>query len=187
MNPRTVYFLAAVVFLVVSLTLATGRYYLRARRSYRASWETLLKRLTFVDRDAIAEVALDVIDEFGHQRQDENSALLNSSEIWKLLGGWDGLNALEANCTVLIDLAFYVQQWYPVKALVVAEQLRRSTREIEWHIQRLKSASKAGKLESCILMNAQRAAVAYFLMTRHVLELYENGNAMALADLQQRI
>jgi hypothetical protein len=95
------------------------------------------------------------------------------------------MEALEANCTVLIDLAFYVQQWYPEKALVVAEQLRLSAREIEWHVQRLKAAAKSGQLETCIFMNAQRAAVAYFLMTRHVLSLYEHGNLPMLPDLQQ--
>jgi hypothetical protein len=186
-SPRTVYFLAAVVFLVVFLAAVAVRYYLRARRSYRASWESLLDRLTLVDRSAIAEIALDVIDESGRRRRDEASAILGSSQVWNLIGGWEGLRALEANCTVLIDLAFYVQQWYPEKALLVAEQLRLSAREIDWHMQRIKSGAKAGKLESCILMNAQRAAVTYFLMTRQLLALYESSNVPALSALQQRL
>jgi hypothetical protein len=140
-----------------------------------------------VDRDAIAEIALDVIDEYGHQRRDEQSAILESSEVWKLIGGWDGIEALEANCAVLIDLAFYVQQWYPEKALAAAEQLRLGTREIEWHVQRLKTAAKAGRLESSILMYAQRAAVTYYLMTRRVLALYEHRNLPMLADLQKTL
>jgi hypothetical protein len=186
-SPRTIYFLAAALFLLIFLATTAGRYYLRARRSYQATWEGLLKRLTFVDRSAIAEIALDVVNESGDQRQDEDSAILGSSEIWKLIGGWDGIEALEANCTVLIDLAFYVQQWYPEKALIVAEQLRLSAREIEWHVQRLKAAAKAGKLETSIIMNAQRAAVTYFLMTRHVLSLYEHGNLPMLPDLQRSL
>jgi hypothetical protein len=186
-SPRTLYFLAAAALLLIFLTVTAGRYYLRARRSHQATWESLLKRLTFVDRQAIAEIALDVVNPWGGQRRDENSAILGSSEIWKLIGGWDGIEALEANCIVLIDLAFYVQQWYPEKALVVAEQLRLSAREIEWHVQRLKAAEKAGKLETSILMNAQRAAVTYFLMTRHVLSLYEQGNLPMLPDLQQSL
>jgi hypothetical protein len=186
-SPRAVYFLAAAVFLLVFLATTAGRYYLRARRTSQTDWESLLKRLTFVDRNAIEEIALDVVNASGNQRQDENSAILESSEIWKLIGGWDGIEALEANCIVLIDLAFYVQQWYPEKALVVAEQLRLSTREIEWHVQRLKAAAKAGKLETSVLMNAQRAAVTYFLMTRQVLSLYENGNLPMLTDLQRSL
>jgi hypothetical protein len=186
-SPRTVYFLVAALFLLIFLAATSGRYYLRARKSYQATWESLLKRLILVDRNAIAEIALDVVDASGQQRQDEGSATLGSSEIWKLLGGWDGIEALEANCVVLIDLAFYVQQWYPEQALVTAEQLRLSAREIEWHVQRMKAAEKAGKLETSIVMNAQRAAVAYFLMTRHVLSLYEHGNLPMLLDLQQSL
>jgi hypothetical protein len=186
-SPRTLYFLAAAAFLLVFLATTAGRYYLRGRRTSQATWESLLKRLTFVDRNAIAEIALDVVNPSGDQRRDEGSAILGSSEIWKLIGGWDGVEALEANCLVLIDLAFYVQQWHPEKALVVAEQLRLSAREIEWHVQRLKAAAKAGKLETSILMNAQRAAVTYFLMTRHVLALYEHGNLPMLPDLQQSL
>jgi hypothetical protein len=186
-SPRTLYFLAAAMFLLVFLATTAGRYYLRARRSSQATWESLLKRLTFVDRNAIAEIALDVVNASGNQRRDDNSAILGSTEIWKLIGGWDGIDALEANCIVLIDLAFYVQQWYPEKALVAAEQLRLSAREIEWHVQRLKAATKAGKLEISIPMNAQRAAVTYFLMTRRVLSLYEGANLPMLTDLQQTL
>ena len=184
MSLRTIDFLAGAVLLFVFLAAIGGHYYLRARRSSWATWESLLNRLTFVDRAAIARIALDVIDESGHRRKDETSAMLESAEIWKLIGGWNGVEALESNCTVLIDLAFYVQQWYP-EALFVAEQLRLSTREIEWHVERLRGAAKLGKLESSIPMNAQRAAVAYFLMTRHVLSLYEHGNLPMLPDLQQ--
>jgi hypothetical protein len=186
-NPRTIYFLGSVVFLVVFLVTSAGHYYRRARRSSQGSWEGLLKRLTFVDRNAIAKIALDVIDESGHQRTDENSAILESSHIWQLIGGWDGMEALEANCAVLIDLASYVQQWYPEKALVVAEQLRLSTREIQWHVERLKSAARGGKLESSILMNAQRAAVTYYLMTRSVLGLYESWNLPMRSDLEKTL
>lgn len=87
---------------------------------------------------------------------------------------------------MLIDLAFYVQQWYP-EALAVTEQLRLSAREIEWHVGRLKSAAQTGKLENSILMNAQRVAVTYYLMTQRLLTLYERGNFPMLAELQKAL
>jgi hypothetical protein len=186
-SPRTIYFLVAALLMLVFLASAAVHYGLRGRRSSQGTWESLLKRLTFVDRNAIAVIALDVIDESGHQRRDDNSAMMAAPEIWKLIGGWDGIEALEANCTVLIDLAFFVQQWYPETALVVAEQLRLNAREIQWHVGRLKGAAKSGNLESSILMNAQRAAVTYFLMTRHVLALYECRNLPMLPDLQKAL
>ena len=186
-NSRTIIFLIAVAVLVATL-LAIAAYSLRrARRSSRRDWESLLKRLTAVDRGSIAEVALDIIDESGQQRRDEGSAILDSAQIWKLVGGLDGLEVLEAeNCAALIDLAFYVQQWYP-EALAVAEQLRLSAREIEWHVERLRGAKKTGKLESAFPMYAQRAVATYYLMTRRLLALYEQGNLAMLADLEKAL
>jgi hypothetical protein len=98
----------------------------------------------------------------------------------------EGVEALEANSRVLIDLAFYLQQWYP-EALVVAEQLRLSAREIEWQVGRLRGAAQTGKLESAFPMYAQRAAAAYYLMTQRLLDLYEQGNPPRLAALQKAL
>jgi hypothetical protein len=185
-NIRTVYFIVAIAVFVLALTVVAMYYHRRSQESSQKNWERLLKRLTLVDRSSIAEVALDIIDESGQQRKDEASAVLEPSQIWKLVGGLDGLEVLEANCAVLVDLAFYVQRWYP-EALVVAEQLRLSAREIEWHVGRLKSAQKTGKLESAFTMYAQPAVAKYYLMTRQVLALYEEGNLAMLADLRNAL
>jgi hypothetical protein len=69
----------------------------------------------------------------------------------------------------------------------VAEQLRLNAREIEWHIGRLKGAAQTGNLESSFADYAQRAAVIYYLMTKHVLSLYEQARLPELAELQQAI
>jgi hypothetical protein len=183
---RSVIFLIAVAILVTALLVIAAYSLRRARRSSRRDWESLLKRLTAVNRGSISEVALDIIDESGQQRRDEGSAALDSGQVWKLVGGLEGLEVLEANCAVLIDLAFYVQQWYP-EALAVAEQLRLSAKEIEWHVERLRGAQKTGKLESAFPMYAQRAVATYYLMTRRVLALYEQGNLAMLADLEKAL
>lgn len=185
-NTRTVVYLIAVAILAISLLVLAAHYLRRARRTSQRDWESLLKRLAAVDRGSIAEVALDIIDESGQQRRDEDSATLDPAQIWKLIGGLDGLEVLEANCAVLIDLAFYVQQWYP-EALLVTEQLRLGAREIQWHVERLRSARKTGKLEIAFPMYAQRAVATYYLMTRRVLALYEQGNPVMLADLEKAL
>ena len=185
-DSRTVvFFVAIAAFLVVLATIAV-RSYRRAGKSSDGDWERLLKRLQVVDRSSIAEVALDIIDESGQQRRDEGSAILEPEQIWKLVGGLKGLEVLKTNCAVLIDLAFYVQQWYP-EALVVAEELRLSAREIEWHVERLKSAERTGKLKSAFAMYAQPAVGKYYLMTQRLLALYEQGNLPMLADLRKAL
>jgi len=103
-----------------------------------------------------------------------------------MIGGMDGLEVLERNCAVLVDLVFYVQQWYP-EALEIAEQLRLNAREIEWHIGRLKGAAKVGKAETSFPENAQRVIEIYYMMTRQVLSLYQQCNLPEFADLQRAL
>lgn len=186
LNNHPVIFLVLSAIFVLALTVIAAFAFRRARRSSRGNWEDLVKRLVFVDRQSIEQIALDIIEPSGQPRQDKGSAILDATHIWELIGGWKGLEALENNCAVLIDLAFYVQQWYP-EALTVTEQLRLNTREIKWHIDRLKIARQTGKLESTIPMYAQQAAAKYYLMTQNLLSLYERGNRSMLAELQKAI
>jgi hypothetical protein len=189
MTSRSLYFL---IFLAVFVTaiLATGAYfYLRSRQRQKypyGNFERLLKRLSSVDRDNVAMIARDFIDESGHWRTDEDDLDLDPSQIWLLIGGLKGIEVLERNCAVLVDLVFYAQRWYP-EAVVLTEQLRQNAREIEWHVDRLKSAEKTGKLESSFADNAQRAVATYYLMTRRVLALYEQSNMPGVTELQRAL
>jgi hypothetical protein len=183
---RTIYFLIAVGIFLASLAVIVGYYYRRSRRSSQGSWEDLLNRLASVDQHSIQEIALDIVDESGQPRRDENSAVLEPSDLWTRIGGLKGLEVLESNGAVLIDLAFYVQQRYP-EALAVTEELRLAAREIAWHVERLRGAAQTGKLESSFPMYAQRAVATYYLMTRRVLDLYEQQRLPMLADLQKAL
>ena len=182
-----VYFFIALGIFLAALFATGGFYYLRYRRRQKypyGKWESLLKRLSSVNRDNLALIALDFIDESGDRRVGKQDSDLDPAEIWPLIGGMTGLEALELNCAVLVDLVFYVQQWYP-EALAIANQLRLNAREIEWHVSRLKGAEKTGRLEAFFPDYAQRAIATYYLMTRCVLDLYEQGNLPGLADLQR--
>jgi hypothetical protein len=175
-------FLLVVVIFVVALAGVFVYSLVRARRTSASTWTDLLDKLVDVNRGNLAIVALDLVDEDGNPR-DSDMPELEPEKIWGLLGGMEGLKALESNCDVLIDLAAYVQVWYP-EALVVAEDLRRNAREIKWHIERLQGAAETGKLESSYPAYAQRVAATYYLMTKHVLALYETANVPGFGDLQ---
>jgi len=186
MSGHSVLFVVA-VSVVVLCSLIVGAYYLhRARRTREGSWENILKRLTYVDRSCVEDIALDIINENGQQRTDDNSFMMEAQQIWRLIGGWDGLDALEANCLVLIDLAFYLQQWYP-EAFAVTQQLRLNAREIQGQISRLRIADKNGKLDSMITMFGQQAIATYYLMTQQVLDLYERLGVPMLPELQKSL
>jgi hypothetical protein len=161
--------------------------YCPGRQSSQVGWKDLLGNLTMIDRSNIAKVALDLADESGKPREDSDTASLEPSQLWRLIGGLRRLEVLETNSEVLIDLAFYVQQWYP-EALVFVERLRLDDRELKWHVARLKGAARTGNLEISFPYYAQRAVVIYYRMTRRVLGLYEEmGNFSMLSDLQKAL
>src|SRR6202167_4493188 len=106
MGTHPFYFVAAAGTFVTVLVALAGYYYSRRPRSTQANWEELLTKLTWIDRNNIAQVALDLIDESGQPKEDASN--LEPSQLWKLIGGLEGLEVLEKNSEVLIDLAFYV-------------------------------------------------------------------------------
>lgn len=183
---RNLYFVVLAVFFLVALATSLLYTWMRARRSATRSWDDLLGRLSWIDHNAIETIALDAVTESGHPRPQGDSFSLDSDTIWNLLGGMDGLATIERNCEVLVELACYVQRTYP-EALVVAEQLRLNAREIEWHVGRLRGAEQTGNLKASFDTYAQRAVVSYYLMTRHLLELYGSAGFSRIGELQQAL
>jgi hypothetical protein len=184
---RSMYFLGFVaIFLILILGCATYFYVrYRGREKYPyGRWEDLLKRLGPLDYDHLAMIAKDPA--FESDRQAYADEDMDAEKIWKLLGGMRGLEVMEKNCEVLVDLVFYVQQWYP-EALLIAEQLRLNAREVEWHIGRLKAAVKTGKRKTAAADYIQQAVAIYYQMTQEVLSLYEQANIPGLADLQRAL
>ena len=173
-------FLIGVAVFVLGMVSVGAYFWLRARRLSRATWKTLLGRLQKVDREKLAAVALDLLE----ARQQEPQLMQES--IFNLVGGMEGLEAIGHNCDVLIDIAAYVQRWYP-EAGEIAEELRLNAREIKWHIGRLRGAKETGHFYEQFPIYAQRAVATYYLMTRSLLMLYEGGSVPGLRDLQQAL
>lgn len=196
MNHRDLLFFIALGLFLVALLVVAGYAYLHSRRRSRrvyGDWKSLFERFTVVDRESVERIAMDFISCAGAPDDLEASVTIARNEeeldpelIWPLIGGLDGLEKMQRNCGVLVDMAFYVQQWYP-EALAVAEQLRLNAREIEWHVERLKGAARTGKLEASFPDYAQRAITTYYLMTRRVLALFEQGEFPGLFDLQRAL
>jgi hypothetical protein len=186
MSARDIIFVIVAIGAFLALAFALLRALTRERNSAKDSWDDLLGRILAVDRMSLKEVAFDLVDRDGAPRQDESRADLSSDQVWSLLGGIQGLEKIERNCSVLIDIAAYLQRWHP-ESVVVAHNLRLSAREIEWHVERLRAASKAGKLEPNFLMYGQQAAVVYYRMTQELLNLYSHANPTMYAQLAKAL
>lgn len=185
MTTHPTYFLFAIACFIGALVSIAGYSWYRWPRSEEARWEMLLARLSVIDRDTVARVALDLIDESGNPEAPKAPSL-DPGQLWKLMGGLDGLEVMERNSEVLIDLAEYLQRSYPDAALI-ADRLRRDAGEIKWHVTRLKGAAETGNLQISFPFYAQRAALSYYRMTCSVLELYQTCNFTLLTDLQKAL
>ena len=179
-------FLLAVGGFFLALVASILYYYRRSRKIADATWEQLLRRLIFIDRSGVEEIALDAVDEYGARRTDDHAMELDADQIWTLIGGMDGLNAIEHNSQIFVEMAAYVQKWHP-EALATAEALRLSAREIEWHVERLKAGYQTGNVEHWFANYAQNAVTNYYLMTRELLNLYEKGNFPMRGDLARAL
>jgi hypothetical protein len=185
-SSQNIYFLAAIGLFLTALLLVAGYYYRLARRSAQVSWQQLLANITFIDRNVIAVVALDRMDDIDLPDAEAGSQRLDSYDLWTVIGGLKGLEILEQNSKVLIELACYLQRWHP-EALPIAEQLRLDSRALQFHVDRLKGAAKTGNLEVSFPFYAQRAVATYYVMTRRLLALYEAANSTMLPELQRAI
>jgi hypothetical protein len=185
-NDSSLYFVVGVFVLVLVLASVAWHFFLRARRSSRLSWESIVQKLVWVDPKIVAKIALDLVHESDQPEEASGHEDLDPPSIWEMIGGLKGLENLKSNSQVLIDLASHLQLWYP-EALVVAEELRLDARELEWHVDRLEGAANTGNLEISFPFYAQRAVATYYRMTRQLLALYEQKNYSMFADLQKAL
>jgi hypothetical protein len=196
-TPRSLYFFVALFSFLISI-VGIGTYYYvnnRRRRLYPyGNWDELIERIVPIDHQSLERIAatsaaaadFPVAGNFapGPHLQPAYVEPADPEAIWQTLGGMPGIDVMEKNCAVLVDLVFYVQQWYP-EALLIAEQLRLNAREVEWHIGRIRAAAKSGRPPATEYL--QQAAAIYYRMACEVLNLYEQAHLPGLADLQRAI
>jgi len=107
------------------------------------------------------------------------------SKYGKLLGGLDGIEILEKNSHVLVEMAMHLQKWYPEEA-AAAEELRLQAKELGWHWEKLRMAADKGHLEFhfCVPMpRAQRSTI--ILMTQRLLSLCHKNTLPMFAEIEQ--
>ena len=172
------------VIVFVALLFVAVRFVRRLRRSRDSKWEELMQRIVPVDRHAIELVALDAVEPSGEPRSEEHPRELGRQDIWKLLDGMEGINRIESNSRVLIEMAAYLQRWHP-EAAEIAEELRLEASRLEWHVQRLRAAESNHCLDLHFHSYGQRAAVSYYLMLQRVLALYQHSQEALFGDVQR--
>lgn len=182
MNRTDLFLVLACTMFLALLTLGS-RYLRRIVRSRKKEWPDLLGDLKTISRPGFEAVVFDAIDRSGEERTDGAAKELDFDQIWEFLGGMDGISRIEHNSRVLIEMASYLQRWYP-EALATAEQLRLQARELEWHVGRLKLAERNQGLKFYFASYGQNAAVLYYQMCQRLLAAYKEGDTSMFTELQ---
>ena len=156
---------------LVFVGVAFVRTHLLASRMSRLSWEELLARVEPLPMDGIATVALDYL------QPGKGQLRIETSDLWVMIGGDEGLRRMHANAKVLIALAGYAQRWNPVEGTVVAERMRRDGVTLRRAAMQLSLGflDQRGNVRGPF--NVQEAASAYYLMRQRLLALYETSHA----------
>jgi hypothetical protein len=183
---QTPFFPVVLVVVFSSLSVIVIRSVSSHRRRSSATWEELLAQLTQVGRVGIKEVASDFLVPDSRHVDPRSDLALQPEDIWDLTGGLGGIEAMERNAQVLIDLAYYVQRWN-TEAVTVAEQLRLDARVISQQLRLLRKSLKKGRSEPLVPVHMQRATASYYLMTRRLLALCEVSHSGLLPSLQQAL
>jgi hypothetical protein len=168
---------AAAATLLAILTVLWGQFKKTQRERMTVTWEQLVAQLAPVGHVGLEEVATDFLaptSQLADPRCED--VRLAPRDIWDLVGGVDGIETMERNARVLVELAGYVQRWNQ-EAIVVAEQLRLDAQEIQTYLAKIRRAKKRGTLTTWFPIYAQRATAAYYLMTQRLLALYEVSHA----------
>lgn len=171
---------AGVIFLLlVSIALAYG---LRLRRARKSTWEELMSRIVPIDRHSIETIAQHTVDPSGQPLSEEDRRELGRQDIWILLGGMKGIDRIESNSHVLIEIAGYLERWHP-EAVDVAAALRTEAKKLEWHVSRLRAAEKNRCLEEHFHFYGRSAAVSYYLMSQQLRSLYQKSHSTLFGEL----
>jgi hypothetical protein len=159
------------VFIVFStvLTLGIVIVHLNARRLSGDNWEALVARIQPIPFEDLEKVALDHLQPQGSQ------LLIEPEELWKLVGGFDGLKRMRQNADLIIQLAGHVRHWNFDESVVVAERIRQDTVMLKRALFKIQIQMLFSMRKLHVPFYVHQAASAYYLMTRRVLALYQTN------------
>lgn len=164
-------------FAGVSLLLCVVAFYSynKATRLSRSSWEDLVVMLEPVESDGITAVALEYLNPPRFQLG------MEPNDIWKTIGGVEGLTRMRANADVLIALAAYTQRWNFEEATIVAERMRHDGLALRRAARRITVGLMFGSVRGPFYVH--EAASSYYLMRLRLLALYERSHVGRYSQL----
>ena len=162
---------------LVSLAGVLLHAHLRRRRLSIGDWNDLLARLGTVSTKGITAIALEYL------QPSKGQIGLQTDDLWRLVGGSEGLAQMRANADILLALAGYAQQWNFEESVIVAERMRHDALTLRRATFRIALGIMFNYGKARGPFYVQEAASAYYLMRVRLLALYESSHIGRYPDL----
>lgn len=156
-------------------------YSIASHRLRAAPWEALVAQIQPVDQKILESIALTTL------QPRTNPVILESSELWDLLGGLEGLERMKNNSFILIALAAYAQRWNQKEASIVAERMRHDAIQIKKALRHIRLGLLLHRHPYGQPFYLNDAVTAYYLMTQRLLMLYQVSHEGLLPQLSQAL
>jgi hypothetical protein len=180
MQSLAAYFLLALI--VIFLMAAALYSQCSSIKLTRQNWKNLVSKLHKLNFDGVVVVARDFLEP--HRGQ----LTLQPEQMWKLVGGYEGLKKMRENAATMLALAAYTQQWNFDEGVIVGERMRRDAVQLRHAVQRvvLRRAIVSWlprKFRYTAPFDVHQAASSYYLMRQRLLALYETSHVGLYPDL----
>lgn len=171
-------FLALLVLVVLVSVGAASYAALSGRKLRNKNWTELLLLLKPVPHVGLEVVALD------HLQPEKGQLKLQPGEMWDLVGGFEGLNAMYGNAQIMCALAAQAEEWNYEEAIIVTERIRREAASLRRAVLSIALRYFCGRFEQArIPFLVHEAASSYYLMRARLLALYETSHVARYPQL----
>jgi hypothetical protein len=167
------YFVLGVLLFALGAAFASALW--SSMKQRQRSWPDLVAELEPVDFKSVGVVASDYLNPMAGQIS------MEPEEMWRLVGGYDGLKKMCRNARVMLQLAAYAQRWNFEEGVIVHERMRRDASSL-YHAVRcvelgMIRRNLLGRFNFTLPFSVHEAACAYYLMRQRLLALYETSHA----------
>lgn len=158
------------IFLSAILVIGLGvqaRWAHSRRQLLTGSWSSVLAGAENIDIEgftAIAECYL----------QPGNLELrIEPAQMWRVVGGFNGLRRLQSNAAAMLNLAVYSERWNLAQAASVSELIRHDSLRLNRAITRIRFRYFFGFGVLRTAFHVQEAVVSYYLIRSRLFGLYQ--------------
>ena len=174
-------------FFLTLLTLLLPIAYIQLRFAYyrrqlhKRDWQTVLASVKPVDVAGLRTISDNYLN------PDREQLHLEPTEMWKMVGGLEGVARLRSNATAMLDLAVYAQQWNRTDGRIVSEMIRRDAVRVKRAVWQIQIAFLFQRRIAHTPFLLQEAVSSYCLMRSRLLGLYDNSHVGLLPLLAEAV